>query len=147
MEWFDFEGDLLKFQGTSQQEGREKFSKVLMGLLRRILDDNKRVQEAACSAFATLEEVSLMKNVFSLIVIVLKIDLAESFRFFQEAAEELPPLLDIILQHLMCAFAKYQVLCYVIMAYILIFFNLLCYIFVFLVFYKSILELDLFMLL
>ena len=83
MEWFDFEGDLLKFQGTSQQEGREKFSKVLMGLLRRILDDNKRVQEAACSAFATLEEVSLMKNVFSLIVIVLKIDLAESFRFFQ----------------------------------------------------------------
>ncbi|XP_071921159.1 transportin-1-like [Coffea arabica] len=67
--------------GTSQQEGREKFSKVLMGLLRRILDDNKRVQEAACSAFATLEE---------------------------EAAEELPPLLDIILQHLMCAFAKYQ---------------------------------------
>lgn len=28
-----------------------------MGLLRRILDDNKRVQEAACSAFATLEEV------------------------------------------------------------------------------------------
>lgn len=28
-----------------------------MGLLRRILDTNKRVQEAACSAFATLEEV------------------------------------------------------------------------------------------
>ncbi|KAL3539108.1 hypothetical protein ACH5RR_002474 [Cinchona calisaya] len=63
------------------QEGREKFGKVLTGLLRRILDDNKRVQEAACSAFATLEE---------------------------EAAEELAPLLDIILQHLMCAFGKYQ---------------------------------------
>ena len=31
-----------------------------MGLLRRILDTNKRVQEAACSAFATLEEVSAM---------------------------------------------------------------------------------------
>lgn len=29
-----------------------------MGLLRRILDSNKRVQEASCSAFATLEEVS-----------------------------------------------------------------------------------------
>lgn len=28
-----------------------------MGLLRRVLDTNKRVQEAACSAFATLEEV------------------------------------------------------------------------------------------
>ncbi|XP_057974190.1 transportin-1 [Malania oleifera] len=63
------------------QKGHEQFDKVLMGLLRRILDDNKRVQEAACSAFATLEE---------------------------EAAEELAPCLDIILQHLMCAFGKYQ---------------------------------------
>ncbi|XP_057478503.1 transportin-1-like [Actinidia eriantha] len=52
-----------------------------MGLLRRILDNNKRVQEAACSAFATLEE---------------------------EAAEELVPRLEIILQHLMFAFGKYQ---------------------------------------
>ncbi|KAJ6716982.1 TRANSPORTIN 1 ISOFORM 1 [Salix koriyanagi] len=52
-----------------------------MGLLRRILDTNKRVQEAACSAFATLEE---------------------------EAAEDLAPRLEIILQHLMCAFGKYQ---------------------------------------
>ncbi|KAI5647783.1 hypothetical protein M9H77_33788 [Catharanthus roseus] len=68
-------------ENTDNQEGHEKFSKVLIGLLRRILDDNKRVQEAACSAFATLEE---------------------------EAAEELTPLLDIILQHLMCAFGKYQ---------------------------------------
>ncbi|KAG5526841.1 hypothetical protein RHGRI_032939 [Rhododendron griersonianum] len=68
-------------QGVSHQEGREQFDKVLMGLLRRILDDNKRVQEAACSAFATLEE---------------------------EAAEELAPRLEIILQHLMCAFGKYQ---------------------------------------
>lgn len=39
------------------QKGTEQFNKVLMGLLRRILDTNKRVQEAACSAFATLEEV------------------------------------------------------------------------------------------
>lgn len=68
-------------QGTDHQEGREQFNKILMGLLRRVLDDNKRVQEAACSAFATLEE---------------------------EAAEELAPCLEIILQHLMCAFGKYQ---------------------------------------
>lgn len=34
-----------------------------MGLLRRILDDNKRVQEAACSAFATLEEVRITISV------------------------------------------------------------------------------------
>ncbi|CAA6660469.1 unnamed protein product [Spirodela intermedia] len=60
---------------------QEQFDKVLMGILRRILDTNKRVQEAACSAFATLEE---------------------------EAAEELAPRLEIILQHLLCAFGKYQ---------------------------------------
>lgn len=47
------------FQGTDHQEGCEQFNKILMGLLRRILDDNKRVQEAACSAFATLEEVCM----------------------------------------------------------------------------------------
>ncbi|GMP37446.1 hypothetical protein CsSME_00009121 [Camellia sinensis var. sinensis] len=68
-------------QGIGHQERREQFDKVLMGLLRRILDNNKRVQEAACSAFATLEE---------------------------EAAEELAPRLEVILQHLMCAFGKYQ---------------------------------------
>ena len=34
-----------------------------MGLLRRILDTNKRVQEAACSAFATLEEVLAINDV------------------------------------------------------------------------------------
>lgn len=68
-------------QGIGHQKGYEQFDKVLMGLLRRILDPNKRVQEAACSAFATLEE---------------------------EAAEELAPRLETILQHLMCAFGKYQ---------------------------------------
>lgn len=46
-------------QGVGHREGHEQFDKVLMGLLRRILDNNKRVQEAACSAFATLEEVSI----------------------------------------------------------------------------------------
>ncbi|KAM7479471.1 hypothetical protein LguiA_027684 [Lonicera macranthoides] len=68
-------------EGIGHREGHAQFDKVLMGLLRRILDDNKRVQEAACSAFATLEE---------------------------EAAEELSPRLEIILQHLMCAYGKYQ---------------------------------------
>lgn len=68
-------------QDIGHQNGREQFEKVLMGLLQRILDTNKRVQEAACSAFATLEE---------------------------EAAEELAPRLEIILQHLMMAFGKYQ---------------------------------------
>lgn len=68
-------------QGMVNQKGTEQFNKVLMGLLRRILDTNKRVQEAACSAFATLEE---------------------------EAAEEMVPYLETILQHLMCAFGRYQ---------------------------------------
>ncbi|KAH8942177.1 hypothetical protein BDL97_14G084900 [Sphagnum fallax] len=62
-------------------DGQVQFDTVLTGLLRRILDSNKRVQEAACSAFATLEE---------------------------EAAEELAPRLELILQHLMYAFGKYQ---------------------------------------
>ncbi|WOL18764.1 transportin-1 [Canna indica] len=68
-------------QNMGHKDGYEQFDKVLMGLLRRILDTNKRVQEAACSAFATLEE---------------------------EAAEELAPRLEIILQHLLCAYGKYQ---------------------------------------
>ncbi|XP_038692603.1 transportin-1-like isoform X2 [Tripterygium wilfordii] len=68
-------------QDIGHQRGYDQFDKVLMGLLRRILDTNKRVQEAACSAFATLEE---------------------------EAAEELAPRLETILKHLMCAFGRYQ---------------------------------------
>ncbi|GLJ54534.1 hypothetical protein SUGI_1171160 [Cryptomeria japonica] len=68
-------------QAAGHTEGHDQFDKVLTGLLRRILDSNKRVQEAACSAFATLEE---------------------------EAAGELAPHLELILQHLLCAFAKYQ---------------------------------------
>ncbi len=50
-------------------------------LLKRILDANKRVQEAACSAFATLEE---------------------------EACTELVPYLGFILETLVYAFSKYQ---------------------------------------
>ncbi|XP_068659068.1 transportin-1-like [Aristolochia californica] len=68
-------------EGIHHPNGHEQFDKVLMGLLRRILDTNKRVQEAACSAFATLEE---------------------------EASEELAPRLEIILQHLLVAFGRYQ---------------------------------------
>ncbi len=56
-----------------------------MQLLKRILDANKRVQEAACSAFATLEE---------------------------EACTELVPYLGFILETLVYAFGKYQVRSY-----------------------------------
>ena len=54
---------------------------IVQGLLRRILDNNKRCQEAACSAFATLEE---------------------------EACLELVPYLGDILSTLVTAFDKYQ---------------------------------------
>ena len=50
--------------------------------MKRVLDSNKRVQEAACSAFATLEE---------------------------EACTELVPYLGFILETLVFAFGKYQV--------------------------------------
>ncbi|KAH7437698.1 hypothetical protein KP509_05G084500, partial [Ceratopteris richardii] len=43
-------------QAAEFAEGHVQFDSVLTGLLQRILDNNKRVQEAACSAFATLEE-------------------------------------------------------------------------------------------
>lgn len=68
-------------QVAQSPEGQSQFDAVLTGLLKRILDSNKRVQEAACSAFATLEE---------------------------EAAEDLAPRLEPILQHLMYAFGIYQ---------------------------------------
>jgi transportin-1 len=45
------------YQVAQSAEGQVQFDAILTGLLRRILDPNKRVQEAACSAFATLEEV------------------------------------------------------------------------------------------
>ncbi|KAH9493152.1 Transportin-1 [Bulinus truncatus] len=60
----------------------DNFLKPLMTeLLKRVLDANKRVQEAACSAFATLEE---------------------------EACTELVPYLGFILETLVFAFGKYQ---------------------------------------
>ncbi|TRZ01377.1 hypothetical protein DNTS_034929 [Danionella cerebrum] len=60
----------------------DSYLKPLMTeLLKRILDSNKKVQEAACSAFATLEE---------------------------EACTELVPYLSFILDTLVFAFSKYQ---------------------------------------
>jgi transportin-1 len=53
----------------------------MVNLLKRVLDPSKSVQEAACSAFATLEEV---------------------------AGERLLPYLEPILQNLMFAFHQYQ---------------------------------------
>jgi transportin-1 len=50
-------------------------------LLRMVLDNNKRVQEAGCSAFATFEE---------------------------DAGRQLEPFLDPILRNLVFAFEKYQ---------------------------------------
>jgi transportin-1 len=54
---------------------------LMTELLKRVLDSNKRVQEAACSAFATLEE---------------------------EACTELVPYLGFILETLVFAFGKYD---------------------------------------
>ncbi len=38
------------------QDDSHFFKPLMVELLKRVLDKNKRVQEAACSAFATLEE-------------------------------------------------------------------------------------------
>eukprot|EP00732_Lithocolla_globosa_P001503 Lithocolla_globosa_v1_NODE_763_length_3322_cov_30.849403.p1 type:complete len:909 gc:universal NODE_763_length_3322_cov_30.849403:3268-542(-) len=57
------------------------FEPLMQQLLERVLDDNKRVQEAACSAFATLEE---------------------------DACQEIVPYLEPILHQLIRAFDKYQ---------------------------------------
>lgn len=68
-------------RGADKPEGQVQFDSVLAGFLSRILDGNKKVQEAACSAFATLEE---------------------------ESVDELPDRLESILQHLTFALGKYQ---------------------------------------
>ncbi|XP_033121326.1 transportin-1-like [Anneissia japonica] len=73
---------LSRYSHWIVSQPHETYLKPLMNvLLQRILDSNKRVQEAACSAFATLEE---------------------------EACTELVPYLAIILQTLVFAFSKYQ---------------------------------------
>lgn len=73
---------LSRYSHWIVQQPHDSFLKPLMTeLLKRILDANKRVQEAACSAFATLEE---------------------------EACTELVPYLSFILETLVFAFSKYQ---------------------------------------
>ncbi|VDK27418.1 unnamed protein product [Anisakis simplex] len=57
------------------------FKSLLQELLARILDANKRVQEAACSAFATLEEEANMELVPYLSEILAT--LAEAFNRYQ----------------------------------------------------------------
>lgn len=65
-----------------QNEPDGFYHRVVFELLNRILDTNKKVQEAACSAFATLAE---------------------------EAQTSLVQYLPAIIQYLVAAFAKYQV--------------------------------------
>ncbi|PLW13972.1 hypothetical protein PCASD_21896 [Puccinia coronata f. sp. avenae] len=66
---------------TSAEHKQTVFLPVMEGLLTCVLDKNKRVQEAGCSAFATLEE---------------------------EAGKELEPYLLPILNSLVTVFRKYQ---------------------------------------
>ncbi|KDN41076.1 ARM repeat-containing protein [Tilletiaria anomala UBC 951] len=66
---------------TSEQHLNTYFIPLMEGLLRMVLDGNKRVQEAGCSAFATLEE---------------------------EAGPIIAPYLGPVLTGLVTAFQKYQ---------------------------------------
>nr|CAD7393150.1 unnamed protein product [Timema cristinae] len=73
---------LSRYSHWVVSQPHDNYLKPLMTeLLKRVLDGNKRVQEAACSAFATLEE---------------------------EACTELVPYLGFILETLVFAFSKYQ---------------------------------------
>ncbi|KAI0070567.1 ARM repeat-containing protein [Panus rudis PR-1116 ss-1] len=68
-------------QPISEEHKNTFFIPTLEGLLRMVLDNNKKVQEAGCSAFATLEE---------------------------DAGPELVPYLEPVLRNLVVAFDKYQ---------------------------------------
>ncbi|KAJ8076623.1 hypothetical protein PM082_001046 [Marasmius tenuissimus] len=68
-------------QPISEEHKAKYFIPTMEGLLRMVLDNNKRVQEAGCSAFATLEE---------------------------DAGTELAPYLEPVLRNLVFAFDKYQ---------------------------------------
>ncbi|KAF8870895.1 transportin-PC [Infundibulicybe gibba] len=68
-------------QPISEDHKNQYFIPTMEGLLRMVLDNNKRVQEAGCSAFATLEE---------------------------DAGSELAPYLEPVLRNLVFAFDKYQ---------------------------------------
>lgn len=73
---------LGRYSSWCTHQDPKKFLEPLMtGLLRMVLDKNKRVQEAGCSAFATLEE---------------------------EAGTALVPYLDPIVRNLVHAFNTYQ---------------------------------------
>ncbi|XP_055353434.1 transportin-2-like [Paramacrobiotus metropolitanus] len=73
---------LSRYAGWIVSEDPDRYFKPLLGLLlQRVLDSNKKVQEAGCSAFATLEE---------------------------EAGVLLVPHLDVIVRSLVAAFNKYQ---------------------------------------
>lgn len=69
------------YENNLQSHHKRFFEPMLSSLLEAVLDDNKRVQEAACSALATLEE---------------------------EAGSELIPYLEPIIRTLGKAFEKYQ---------------------------------------
>ncbi|WVR08285.1 hypothetical protein IAU60_005332 [Kwoniella sp. DSM 27419] len=66
---------------VNAEDKTQYFIPTMEGLLQMVLDGNKRVQEAGCSAFATLEE---------------------------EAGPEMAPFLEPILRNLTFAFSKYQ---------------------------------------
>ncbi|SGY32564.1 BQ5605_C002g01382 [Microbotryum silenes-dioicae] len=68
-------------EDATPEHKQQFFIPAMEGLLKMCLDNNKRVQEAGCSAFATLEE---------------------------EAGPELEPYLGSILGNLVFAFEKYQ---------------------------------------
>jgi len=68
-------------QPISEEHKNLYFIPTMEGLLRMVLDNNKRVQEAGCSAFATLEE---------------------------DAGPEIAPYLEPVLRNLVFAFEKYQ---------------------------------------
>ncbi|KPV78588.1 uncharacterized protein RHOBADRAFT_10799 [Rhodotorula graminis WP1] len=68
-------------EDATPEHRQQFFVPAMEGLLKMCLDNNKRVQEAGCSAFATLEE---------------------------EAGPELEPFLGSILGNLVFAFNKYQ---------------------------------------
>ena len=69
-------------------------------LLQRVLDSNKRVQEAACSAFATLEEEACTELVPYL---------AEILQVcYHPSLPSFPLNLCLFMQVLMSAFSKYQ---------------------------------------
>lgn len=68
-------------EGGDPEHKARFFEPTIQGLLATTCDNNKRVQEAGCSAFATLEEI---------------------------AGPELEPYLPIILPTLVSAFHRYQ---------------------------------------